>query len=200
MSRYSLLVSLHVVSVILWLGSGTTLALITLYALRRGNEVVLDHLGALVQWIAPRVFAPAALCAFGFGVAAAHEGHWPDLFWFHVGEAAFAFSFLLTVAIRLPLLRRARRGALDPARLAHYLLAVALAELTVLYLAVADMVSKPSGFGTSAVRYGLGVVVLGLVAAVLIAYRAPSPRPVVVGPTVREDRLGDRVEDERPAA
>jgi hypothetical protein len=103
-----------------------------------------------------RVLAPASLAAFGFGVAAAHEGSWPDLFWFHVGEGAFAFSVFLSVAIRLPLLRRARRGALDPARLAQYLLAVALAELTVLYLAVPDIVVKPGGIGTSAVRYGPG--------------------------------------------
>ena len=200
MSRYSLLVSLHVASVIVWLGSGTTLALVTVYARRARNDIVLDQLGALVAWMAPRVFAPTALCAFGFGVAAAHEGHWPDLFWFHVGEAAFAFSFLLTVAIRLPLLRRARRGTLDAARLAHYLLAVALAELTVLYLAVADMVTKPSGFSTSAVRYGLGVVVFGFVVAGLVAYRAPSPRPAAVGPAVRRYRPSDQIEDERPAA
>ena len=34
MTRYSLLVSLHVASVIVWLGSGTTLALVTVYARR----------------------------------------------------------------------------------------------------------------------------------------------------------------------
>src|SRR5262249_8964830 len=113
MSRYSLLVSLHVVSVIVWLGSGTTLAFVAIYAQRARTGVVLEQLGALVQWMALRVFAPAAIAAFAFGVAAAHAGHWPDLFWFHVGEGAFAFSFLLTVAVRLPLLHRARRGVLD---------------------------------------------------------------------------------------
>ena len=149
MTHYSLLVSLHVASVIVWLGSGTTVALVAIYAQRARDGVVLEQLGALVQWMALRVFAPASLAAFGFGVAAAHAGHWPDLFWFHVGEGAFVFSLLVTVALRLPLLRRARRGTLDPAQLAQYLLAVALAELTVLYLAVADMVVKPGGIGTS---------------------------------------------------
>jgi hypothetical protein len=172
MTRYSLLVSLHVASVIVWLGSGTTLAFLAIYAQRAQSRVVLEQLGALVQWMALRVFAPASLAAVGFGVAAAHAGHWPDLFWFHVGEGAFVFSFLVAVAIRLPLLRRARRGALDPARLARYLLAVALAELTVLYLAVADMVVKPSGIGASAIRYGAGFLALGLLAAAATAYRA----------------------------
>src|SRR5262245_42025888 len=130
--------------------------------------------------MALRVFSPAALAAFAFGVAAAHAGHWPDLFWFHVGEAAFAFSFLLTVAVRVPLLRRARRGALQPLRLARFLVAVALAEATVLYLAVADMVNKPSGIGDSAVREGGAVLAVGLLAAAALAYRAASARLVVI--------------------
>jgi hypothetical protein len=172
MSRYSLLVSLHVASVIAWLGAGTTLVFVTIYARRARDGVVLEHLGSLVQWISVRVSAPAALSAFGFGVAAAHAGHWPDIFWFHVGEGALAFSFLLAIGIRLPLLRRARRGELGPARLAQYLLALAVAELTVLYLAVADMVTKPSGIGTSAVRDGGWVLALGFLAAATIALRA----------------------------
>jgi hypothetical protein len=198
MTRYSLLVSLHVASVIVWLGSGTTLAFVAIFARRTRDGVVLEQLGALVQWMALRVFAPASLAALSFGVAAAHAGHWPHLFWFQVGEAAFAFSFLVSVAIRLPLLRRARRGALDPARLAQYLLAVAVAELTVLYLAVADMVVKPSGIGTSAVRYGGVVATLGFLAAVAIAYRAALPRSAVAGSTLHEHRDSEQVEEKGP--
>ena len=177
MTRYSLLVTLHVASVVVWLGCGTTLAFVTIYGQRARNDVVLEQLGALTQWMALRVLAPASLAAAGFGVAAAHAGHWQDVFFFHVGEGAFVFSFLLTVAIRLPLLRRARRGAFDAARLSQYLLALALAELTLLYLAVADMVAKPSGIGTSVVRYGGGVLALGLLAAAAIVYRARKLDP-----------------------
>jgi hypothetical protein len=177
MTRYSLLVSLHVASVIVWLGSGTTVAFVAAYAQRARNGVVLEQLGALVQWLALRVFAPAALAAFAFGVAAAHAGHWPDLFWFHIGEGAFGFSFLLTVAVRVPLARRAGRSAVHPVRLARYLVAIALAELTVLYLAVADMVVKPDGFGASAVRdFGI-VLAVGLSAAGAAAYRAHRTAP-----------------------
>jgi hypothetical protein len=194
MTHYSLLVSLHVASVIVWLGTGTALVFIAIYAQRPRNRVVLEQFGALVQWMGLRVFAPASLAAFSFGVAAAHEGHWPDLFWFHVGEGAFAFSFLLTIAVRLPLLRRARRGAVDPAQLAGYLLAIAIAELTVLYLAVADMVTKPSGLGTSPVRYGFGVLAVGLLTAAAVAYRTASARSVIAGATPLEPGPPARVE------
>ena len=183
MTRYSLLVSLHVASVIVWLGCGTTLALVTIYARRARNGVVLGQLGPLVRWMTLWVLVPASLAAPGFGVAAAHAGHWPELFFFHVGEGAFLFSFLLTVGIRLPLLRRAGSSAVDAARLSQYLLALALAELTVLYLAVVDMVAKPSGVGASAVRYGGVVLALGLLGAAAIAFLArkgihPRPRPI----------------------
>jgi uncharacterized protein YbjT (DUF2867 family) len=169
-SSYSLLVSLHVACVIVWLGSSTTVAFLTVYALR-ANRIVLGQLGALVRALTLWVLLPASLAAPAVGVAAAHAGHWPELFFFHVGEGAFAFSFLLTVAVRLPLLRRGRRGTVDDVRLARYLLALAVAELTVLYVAVADMVVKPDGIGAGGVRYGAGLIAVGLLAAVAIAFR-----------------------------
>jgi hypothetical protein len=183
MSQYSLLVSLHVASVIVWLGGGTTLALVTIYGRRERNGVVLGELRPLAQWMTLWVLLPASLAAPGFGVAAAHAGHWTDVFFFHVGEGAFLFSFVLTVTIRLPLLHRAGRGIVDATRLSQYLLALALAELTVLYLAVVDMVAKPSGVSTGVVRYGAAILVLGLLGAAAIALLArkgiyPRPRPI----------------------
>jgi len=171
MSRYSLLVSLHVASVILWVGCGTTLLLLTVYA-RRSRSVLLGELGALAWWLTLWVLLPSSLAAPAFGVAAAHAGHWPELFFFHVGEGAFAFSFLITVAVRVPLLRRARHGAVGAARLSGYVAALAAAELTVLYLAVADMVAKPTGVGASSVRYGGIVIAIGFLAALGLALRA----------------------------
>jgi hypothetical protein len=192
MSRYSLLVTLHVASVIVWLGCGTTLAFVAIYARRARHGVVVGQLGALVRWMTLWVLVPASLAAPGFGVLAAHAGHWPDIFFFHVGEGAFLFSFLLTVAIRLPLLRRARRGAVAPARLPDYLLALALSELTVLYLAVADMVAKPSGIGVSAVRFGGVLLAVGFLAAAAIAIRARrrDPRDRVSGSAFDPARFG----------
>src|SRR3954447_14995641 len=169
MTRYSLLVSLHVASVVVWLGCGTTLAFVTLYARRVPSTSILDQLGALVHWMTMRVFAPAALAAAGFGLAAAHAGHWQDGFFCHVGDGAFLFSFLLTVGFRMPLLRRAARHAVAPLKLSQYLLALAVAELTVLYIAVADMVAKPSGLHDGAVRDGAFVLAAGLAASVTIA-------------------------------
>jgi hypothetical protein len=172
MSNYSLLVTFHLASVIVWLGCSTTLVFFTIYALRASSGSMRDQIGALTWWMTLWVLVPASLAAPGFGVLAAHAGHWPDIFFFHVGEGAFTFSFLLTVGVRLPLLRRARQDRVAPSRLPRYLLALALAELTVLYVTVADMVFKPSGIGVRAVHDGGVVLLLGLGAAVAIAIRA----------------------------
>jgi hypothetical protein len=192
MNRYSLLVTLHVASVIIWLGCSTTVVFITIYAQRARNGVVSSQLGPLVQWLTLWVLVPASLAAPGFGVLAAHAGHWPDIFFFHVGEGAFGFSFLLTVAVRLPLLRRASRGTVVRARLAQYLNALALAELTVLYLAVADMVTKPNSVDSSAVRYGAIILTLGLLAAVAIALRARRRVPGATSLNVERVEFADR--------
>ena len=183
MSRYSLLVTLHIASVIVWLGASTTLVFVTIYARRSRSAVILGQLGALTRWLSLWVIAPVSLAAAGLGLEAARTGHWPMLLFFHVGEGAFFFSFLLTVAVRLPLIRRARKGAVDPARLSEYLLALAVADLTVLYVAVAAMVFKPSDAGSSVVQWGVVVVALGFLVAVAVAYRArrldPPPIPDV---------------------
>src|SRR5262249_27364231 len=73
---YTLLVTLHIVGVIVWLGALTTLVLITLYARRTPSKVVL---GPLVWWMSLWVLAPVSVAAFGLGFEAAEVGHWPEL-------------------------------------------------------------------------------------------------------------------------
>jgi hypothetical protein len=174
MDRYSVLVFAHVASVIVWIGVGSTVALAALYAQRGRDQVILERLGGWVVWLTPRVLAPSALAALGFGIAAAHTGHWPRLFFFHLGEAAFAVSFLLTVVFRLPLLRRVRRGSIRPDRFARVTVALALVELTVLFLAVADMVAKPTSSDTAALATGGAILALSVVASIALGLSGRS--------------------------
>jgi small-conductance mechanosensitive channel len=179
MDKYSVLVFLHVASVIVWIGVGSTVALAALYAQRGRDHVVLERLGGWVVWLTPRVLAPSALAALGFGIAAAHQGHWPRLFFFHLGEAAFAVSFLMTIVFRLPLLRRVRRGSIRPERVARLTLALALAELTVLFLAVADMVAKPTTSDTTALVTGGAILGAAVLASIVVGFSGHS-KPTLV--------------------
>jgi hypothetical protein len=169
MDKYSILVFLHVASVIVWIGVGSTVALVALYARRGRDQVVVERLGGWVVWLTPRILAPSALGALGFGIAAAHQGHWPRLFFFHLGEAAFVMSFLMTVLFRLPLLRRVRRGNIAPDRFARLTLALALVELTVLFLAVADMVAKPTTGDKTVLVTGGAILAFAALAAIAVA-------------------------------
>jgi hypothetical protein len=180
MTRYDLWVFLHVASVIVWLGAGTTLSLIVLYARRARDPVLLERLGAITGWLGPRVFAPASLAALGFGIAAARSGDWPDQLWIRLGVAAFAVSFVLNVAVRLPLVRRTRNGSTDPIRAARALRSLALVELTMLYLTVGDMVAKPSGGDTGALATGGAILALAVFVALAAATR-PVPARAAPG-------------------
>jgi hypothetical protein len=173
MNRYELLLFLHVVAVIVWLGTGTALALLALVA--RGDRVLLERLGPLGRTLGPRVFAPASLGALVFGILLVLDGSWTfEPLWIKLGFGAFLFSFLLNVAVRAPLGRRVGKGAVDPRRAGLLFAQLALVELTVLYLTVADMVAKPTGAdGGTLVAGG---AILGLVVAAAAAGAVRSSR------------------------
>jgi uncharacterized membrane protein len=168
MNGYDVLLFLHIVSVLLWLGAGTTLALIALYASRRGDRVLLGRLGPLARWLGPRVFGPAALGVLAFGLALVEDGHWTFRpLWIRLGLAAYAASFALNVGVRLPLMRRAERGGANVSSRDRRLLSrLPVLELAVLYLAVADMALKPSGADAGVLAAG-GVILALAVAWVL---------------------------------
>jgi hypothetical protein len=161
MSRYEFLLFAHVVGVIVWLGTGTAFALIAIFA----DRELLPRLGPLGATLGPRVFAPAALGTLVFGILLVLDGDWTfDPLWIKLGFVAFATSFLINVAVRAPITRRMGRGTLDPRRGGRLLAQLARVELTVLFLAVADMVSKPTSADTWTLVGGgaiLALVVLG---------------------------------------
>jgi hypothetical protein len=76
MTHYELWVFLHVASVIVWIGAGTTLALATLYAQRADDPRLLGAVTGLAGWLGPRVFGPSSLAALVFGIVAARSAHW----------------------------------------------------------------------------------------------------------------------------
>jgi hypothetical protein len=129
----------------------------------------MQRLGPLGAKLGPRVFAPASFGTLLFGILLVLDGDWSfDPLWIKLGFVAFATSFLINVAVRAPIARRMGSGALDPRRGGRLLSLLARVELTVLFLAVADMVSKPGSEDTWTIVGGgaiLALVVLGAVLA-----------------------------------
>jgi len=167
-TQYQLFLFLHIVSVILWLGAGTVLGVLWLHP----DPALRERIGSLGEWLGPRVFAPGALGAFAFGLVLVHEGSWTfHPLWVKLGLTAFAASFVINAAIRAPLVRRLER---EPRRISRVLSALALFELAMLYLTVADMALKPTGSDTAFLVPAAAL--LGLLAAnvVLRLRRAPT--------------------------
>jgi hypothetical protein len=161
MTRYEVFLFLHILSVILWVGAGTTLGLLWFHP----DRGLRQRIAPLGEWLGPRLFAPAALGALVFGLLLVHEGHWT----FHplfvqLGLAAFGVSFVINAGVRAPL---SRKLADQPERLEGTLSALSGFELSVLYLTVADMVLKPDGSDT--VFIVVGAMILVATAALVVA-------------------------------
>ncbi|MDQ3874828.1 MAG: hypothetical protein M3322_04650 [Actinomycetota bacterium] len=180
MNRYELLLTLHVVGVVAWLGAATVLGVATI-----ASPGVLDlrQVTALGRWLGPRLFLAAWIAVLGAGIGLVQDGSWTfDPLWIRLGLGALAASLLLNVTARRATLLRVshafRAPTVDGSRLDvlhRRLRAVALVDLTLLYLAVADMTSKPSGADVWTLVVGgsaLALVVLG--AAVSLARGRPA--------------------------
>lgn len=164
MTEYQLFLFLHLVCVILWVGAGTTLGALWLHP----DPVLRERIGALGEWLGPRLFAPAALGALAFGIVLVEEGdHTFHPLWVKLGLGAFGASFLINAAVRAPL---ARRLAAEPGRSARVLAALALFELAVLYSTVADMALKPTGSDVAFLA-SVGAILGVLVANLLLRLR-----------------------------
>jgi hypothetical protein len=168
MTQYQLFLFLHIVSVILWLGAGTVLGLLWLHP----DPVLRERIGALGEWLGPRVFAPAALGALAFGFVLVHEGSWTfHPLWVKLGLGAFAASFVINAAVRAPLVRRLDR---EPLRIGRVLSALALFELAMLYLTVAGMALKPTGSDLTFLIPAAAILVLLAANVLLRLQRAPT--------------------------
>jgi uncharacterized membrane protein len=128
---YQLFLFFHISSVVVWLGAGTTLAVLS-------QRV---PIGEIAEWLGPRLFAPASLGTLAFGIALVLNGSWTfSPTWVQLGLAGFALSFVLNFAVRFPLLRRLES---DPAGVGRKLAWLGRAEALLLFAVVLDMVVKP---------------------------------------------------------
>jgi uncharacterized membrane protein len=150
MTRYSLIVFLHVLAAIIWVGGGVMLQVLELRARRAGPESVVS-LGEAASWTSGRVFMPASFAALGTGIWAVLEGPWSFAeVWISIGFAGFIASAVLGMAILGPtskamLTLAADRGPGDPAvmRKARRLSKVGWIDLLILIAVVFVMVTKP---------------------------------------------------------
>lgn len=152
MTRYELFLFLHIVFAIVWLGAGTTIQFLVVRAQRAGDPAEFGRLGAVNEWLTPRLFIPSSLLVLLFGIALVLDGPWSfgDL-WVLIGLGGYAVSFLAGILLLEPTSKKmknvmAAEGPHSPeaARLADRLTVVSRTEVVLLYVVVADMAFKPT--------------------------------------------------------
>ena len=184
MTSYEFLFLLHVIAVIIWLGTGFTMDLLFLRAERTRNPAELGKTGELQEWLVPRVFIPSGLLTLVLGVLLAWDGPWSfgDL-WIVIGLAGWIASFGVGFLFIRPQGEKmkeivAQHGptSVEAQRHGRRLGVVSRVQLLALFLVVVDMVLKP----TSDEPWTLVVLAAILAAAAVVG--ALSLRALPKGP------------------
>jgi uncharacterized membrane protein len=152
MTRYEILLFLHVSAAIIWIGSGFLLNVLGARADRKrdveGMRRVVDDAAGLANIL----FIPASAAAFVTGLLLVIDGPWSfDQLWIVLGLAGFAATFATGLFVIKPRSERLaaimeRDGGMSPAAFvgARQLMIIARSDYVVLFLVVADMVLKPT--------------------------------------------------------
>jgi uncharacterized membrane protein len=181
-TRYELLTFLHIAAAVIWLGAGFLIALLVFGAERAGDRAKEAGHHQDVGWLAPRLFIPASLSTFVFGLLLVIDGPWSfDQLWITVAMMGWAVSFALGFFYFKPEGERIgalveERGPADPEvdRRLHRLNIVDRLQLAILFLVLADMVVKPTGDDSGSLV--VGAVILALVAGfAAISIRGHNP-------------------------
>ena len=170
-STYELLLLLHIISAIVWVGAATTYFALELRTDLSGDFDRETSHNDDAKWLAPRLFIPASMGTLIFGVLAAIEGSWDfGSLWIIIGLAGFGVSFATGIGYFEPEIKNLaaaieRGGPADPEvrRRTASLKTVGRIELALLYIVVVSMVAKPTGDD------GALLIVLALVLAAVVA-------------------------------
>jgi uncharacterized membrane protein len=185
MTTYELLLLLHVLVVIVWLGAGFTMDLLFLRAERMGDPQELGRTGQLQDWLVPRLFIPASLATLVTGILVMWDGAWAlDDVWITIGLVGWIAAFGVGILFLKPQSERlkdlvAHHGptSVEVRRHARRMGVVARVQLLALFLVVADMVLKPTTDDPwLLVVFGAALAVAA--AAGAVSLRRPSVEPV----------------------
>lgn len=104
MSMYELFKFLHVVAVVVWVGSGIGLVILMRLLRRSGDRRGALSVGRQLETLGKMLFMPASAATLAFGIVMvliSDSVSFSDLF-ILIGFAAIAVSIILSVVVRLP--------------------------------------------------------------------------------------------------
>ena len=183
MSLEEVLLLLHIVAAIIWLGAGFLLFVVILRAELAGDMETEGRYHQEVSVLAPILFIPSSLATMIFGLLLVAEGAWSfEQLWVTLGLVGWLLSFGTGFLYFKP--EGERIGALVAEHGPMYgevqsrirrLNAIDRIQVTLLFLVVADMVLKPTGDDVGMLLIMAGVLVAVAVLALGYARRRTAP-------------------------
>jgi uncharacterized membrane protein len=174
MSRYELLLFVHVTMAVIWVGGGLMMQFFGIRVSMSGDPSRFATFGADVKWIADRVFIPASLLAFVSGLLLVIDsdfyGFGND--WIVIGLVLYATTFLAGLLVLGPEAERVGKltaeGSPEAGPRTLRLLMLSRLDLVVLFAMIYDMTVKPDFGDTASIVWGLVGVAI---AAGLVVWR-----------------------------
>jgi uncharacterized membrane protein len=153
LSRYEILLFLHIACAILWLGAGACLILIGGRADKSRDPVRIKQIVEDAEWVSNRLIIPSSLAVLVLGIVLVVDGPWTfDMLWVVLGLLGFAATFVTGFFFITPQTKRIaatmeRDGGMSPAAIEQVrkLFLISRIDLVVLFTVVADMALKPTG-------------------------------------------------------
>jgi uncharacterized membrane protein len=171
MSRYELLLFVHVTMAVIWVGGGLMMQFFGMRAAMSGDPSRFATLGADIKWIADRVFIPASLLGFVSGILLVTDsdfyGFGDD--WIVIGLLLYATTFLAGLLFLGPESARVGKltaeGAPEAGPRMLRLIMLARLDLVVLFAMIYTMTVKPDFGDTASILWGVAgaAVAVGLI-------------------------------------
>ena len=169
MTWYELLLFLHIVAAIVWLGSGLFLQILATRAERADDAEGLRRVAADSASLGETLFIPASLATLILGVLLVIDGPWTfDMLWIVLGLVGYLGTFLTGVLVMKPgsekLAELMEREGMSPRAEIEVrkLLTKSRVDSIVLFLVVAVMALKPAADDVGVLVVLAAVVVAGL--------------------------------------
>ena len=151
-NAYTVLLSLHILAAVLWVGGGGTLQVLGRQALASGDRARMQAFSEQAEWIGPRFYAPLSVVLMVAGLFLVDQaGYEFSELWVGLGMAGWFVSFVIGIAYYPRAGKKrdqiiATEGLESGAFLANYKQAatVNLIELLILAAVVVEMAIKPT--------------------------------------------------------
>ena len=184
MTYYEVLLFLHILAAIVWIGAAIALQFLSFRAEQTHNGPFMQALGASSEWLATRLFIPSSLSVLVLGILLTIEGPWTfDMLWIDLGLAGFAMSFLTGILFLKPEGERIGRaiaaegpGSSEARLRIRRIKVIERVELVILVLVVAAMSIKPtSDDGGTLLLFALVTVAAIAIGAWSLRTAGPEP-------------------------